>query len=59
MSIVGRNKEWMPEKNKATQEETRNAAHHAPRIVLTNPPRGLCNQSGSTNELEQVLFGTH
>ena len=29
------------EKNKAKQEEARNTAQHASRIVLTNPPRGL------------------
>lgn len=40
-SIIGRTTEWMPKKNKAKREETRNTAQHAPRMVLTNPPRGL------------------
>lgn len=40
-SIVGCTKEWTPKKNKAKQEERRNTAQHAPRIVLTNPPQAL------------------
>lgn len=38
---LARLKNGCQRKNKAKQEETRKTAHHAPHIVLTNPPQAL------------------
>ena len=46
-------------KNKAKQEETRNTASTWPWYSFNKSSTRTCNQSGSTNELEQVLFGSH
>lgn len=45
-------------KNKAKQEETRHSSTCASYSFNKSSTR-TCNQSGSTNELEQVLFGIH
>lgn len=45
-------------KNKAKQEEARNTAQHAS-YSFNKSSKKTCNQSDSTNELEQVLFCTH